>query len=264
MNIFRFELREQFRSFLIWTISLLAVLFLFTSLYPTFAASREAVERVYAGFPPGFAAAFAIDIKLMFSYGGFYQFVYTYLAIVGAIMASSLAIAAFSREKRSKCVDFLLAKPLSRGAVFGWKLLSGVTLLLCANALYLALAALAYGSSGQDPAGLGGFLWAACSMLFMQLLFYCFGVLYATLVKKVRSVSGIATAFGFGGFILSALYSLTGEEALKYIAPLKYFEPVKALTGGFPLDLALTGAALAAVCIAVSCARYCMMDAAAA
>ena len=264
MNIFLFELRAQLKSFLIWAASLLVVLFLFMSMYATFSAARESVERVYAGFPPGFAEAFAINIKLMFSYGGFYQFIYTYLAVIGAIMASSLSIATFSREKRNKCVDFLLAKPLSRGAVFGWKLLSGVVLLLGVNVLYLAAIAIAYGNNAQDPAGLGQFLWASCSMLFTQLVFYSFGVLYATLAKKVRSVSGIATAFGFGGFILSALYGLLKEDALIYVAPLKYFEPIKALTGGFPADLAITGAALAVLCVAVSYVRYRTMDAAAA
>lgn len=262
MNIYFYEIRSQLKTFIIWTVSILLVFLIFMSgLYQVFMDSKAEVEAAYNGFPPAFAAAFGIFITQLFTYGGFLQFIYTYIAIIGAIMASSIAITAFSREKRSKCVDFLLTKPVTRGRVFVSKLLSGLSMVIAANILFIAVSILAYNGNGQDPAQLGRLIWASSSLFFMQLVLLSLGILYATFARKVRSVSGIATAFGFGGFILSALYSMLHEEALRFVAPLKYFEPYPVFsTGGFETKYAVTAAAVVAAAICLSYWKYSRYD----
>jgi ABC-2 type transport system permease protein len=251
-------MKSQLRTFIIWTVSILLVLLIFMSgLYHVFMDSRVDIEKVSNGFPPAFAAAFGIVITQLFTYGGFFQFIYTYLAIVGAIMASSISISAFSREKRSKCVDFLLAKPVSRGSVFASKLLSGLTLLVVANILFIAASMIVYAMNGEDSAQLGRLAGASSSLFFMQLVFFSFGVLYAAFVRKVRSVSGIATAFGFAGFILAALRNLLDDEAIRFISPLMYFQPSSFLsTGSFETTYAVTAAIVTVLCICLSYWKY--------
>lgn len=262
MNIFAFEMRSQLRTFLIWAISLVLVFLIFMSgLYHVFMDSKVDIEKAYSGFPPAFADAFGIVITQMFSYGGFFQFIYTYIAIIGAIMASSIALTAFSREKRSKCVDFLLTKPVLRGRIFLSKLLSGITMLIVANILFVGVSVLAYLGNEQASAQLGRLVGASCSLFFMQLVFLSIGILYATFARKVRSVSGIATALGFAGFILSAMYSMLHEEAVRYIAPLTYFEPFQVFsTGGFETKYAVTAAVVFLACICASYLKYCRYD----
>ena len=95
----------------------------------------------------------------------------------------------------------------------------------------------------------------------MQLVFLSMGILYAAFAKKVRSISGNATAFGFAGFILMALYSLLKDEAIRYVSPLTYFNPgIVFLTGRFEAKYVITAAAVSAACIALAYIKYCRSD----
>jgi ABC-2 type transport system permease protein len=218
--------------------------------------SRDAVVSMTNNLPPAFSAAFGLYIDEIFTYGGFYSFIFTYIVLVGAIMASSISLSVFSREKRSKCLDFLLTKPVSRARIFSAKLLACLSLLAAMNILYIAAASIAYSASGEDPALMGTLVWASCALFFTQLVFMALGTIYAVFVRKVRSVSGIATGLGFAGFILSALHGILQEEAIRFIAPLKYFEPRAVFSeGGFELQYAVTAIAVIIACIVLSYMR---------
>ncbi len=255
MNIYLFELKSHSKTFLIWTACILFVLLVFmVGIYPVFNDAIDDVMRVINGFPPQFAAAFGFDLEGMFGFGGFYAFGFMYISLFGAIMAASLGLSAFAREKRSKCVDFLLTKPVSRETIFTAKLLGGLTVLAATNAIYIIAATLVGTANGVSG---GDMFAAALSLLLTQLVFYAAAIVYATLSKRVRSVSGAATAFGFAGFILSALVNILEEEAVRFIAPLKYFDPTAVFSGGgYEWPYALTGAAVIVICASVAWARF--------
>ncbi len=257
MTVFRFEFKEQFKSFFIWTISLVCLLLLFmVAIYPVFRDSIDDMIRVLSGFPPEFAAAFGFDLTSMFNFGGFYSVGFSYISLIGAIMAVSLAVSSFAREKRSKCVDFLLAKPISRQSIFVQKLLSGFCILIAANVLYVSVAIIL--GTANDTA----MLLPALSLFFTQLVFYALGVFFATFAKKIRSVSGVATAFGFGAFVLSALVNIFEEEFIRFIAPLKYFDPTAIFSsGGLEGQFALTGALVFVLCLGLAFTRFIKSDA---
>jgi ABC-2 type transport system permease protein len=262
MNIFAYETRSQLKNFIVWTATILLIFYLFVSaLYGVFVESREAVEKTYNGFPPAFAKAFGILIDQIFTYGGFFQFVFTYIALMGAIMASSLGLSVFSREKRSKCVDFLLTKPVSRGRIFILKLLSCLMLIVILNVLFVLISLYGYKGSNAEPIENGRLIWASSALFFTQLVFLSLGMLYAVYVRKVRAVSGIATGFGFAGFILMALVSILREENLRFISPLSYFTPSAVFTaGGYETKYAVTAAVVVAACFILSYLRYCRAD----
>jgi ABC-2 type transport system permease protein len=243
-------------------VSLLAFLLLFiAAFYGPFMESKEAVKTALGSLPPAFALIFGVSINIIFTFGGFFQFIYTYLGLIGAIMAASLALYAFSREKRSKCVDFLFVKPVERSRIFLYKLLSCLMLIVITNVLFVASSVIAYNINGQDPGGAGRLVLASMSLFLMQLTFLSMGILYATYARKVRSVSGIATSFGFAGFILMALYSLIKEDVIRYISPLTYFSPGTVfLTGGFDAKYAVTGAVVAVACVALAYVKYVKSD----
>lgn len=251
MNIYIFELRAQLKSFFIWTISILVVYLLFMSgLFNVLMDSRNTVEKAIEGFPPAFAAAFGVHVEKFFTFGGFYGFIFSYIALFGAIMAVSVSVSVFSREKRSKCVDFLLSKPVSRARIFISKLLAVLTVLLVMNILFVLISVITFSSSGTEGTAPGRLLWASCALFFTQLVFVAIGMVFAVFARKVRSVSSVATAFGFGGFILSALHGLLEKEYIRFIAPLKYFEtPSVFETGGYEVKYVVT-----AVIVVIACA----------
>lgn len=262
MNIYLFELKAQLKSFIVWTAVFLALLvLLMVAVYPIFYDSKDAMNAALQGFPPEFVAAFGMTMDDIFSYGGFFAFSFLYFSLMGAIMAATLGISVFSREKRAKCTDFLLTKPRARMTCFTAKLLSSLTVLLAMNILFVVTALILYRNAGQDAALTGRAALGASGLFFMQLVFLAIAVFAATFAKKIRSVSGIATAIGFGGFIMSALHSILEEEALRYVAPMKYFDVSAAFSkGSFETKYVVTAAVVTILLLAAACVKYCRSD----
>ena len=86
-------------------------------------------------------------------------------------------------------------------------------------------------------------------------------ILYAVAARKVRTITGPAMAFAFGGFILTALEGLIDREEMRYIAPFKYFDSFHAvLEGGFEPRYVLTAVVLFAAAMVVSFRMYVRKD----
>ena len=262
MNVFRFELRRAWIGAAVWTLVMTGLLCgLIIAALPAFLESRVAVENMLASFPPEFAAAFGLQMDNLFSFGGFFAFGFLYYALFGAIMASGIGLDLFSREKREKCMDFLLTKPRGRSRLFLEKLLAALSMLLVSNAVFIAASLVLYHAFAPAPLQFRHALLAASSLLWTELLFFAIGACVAVFARKVRSVSGLATAIGFGGFLLSALHSLLEEEMLRYITPFKYFDAANAFFDGtFEVNFALTGAAVTLALMIAAYARYTRAD----
>jgi len=262
MNVYRFELKRAWLGICIWTLLITGLLSgLIIGALSAFMDSRAAVESMLASFPPEFRAAFGLELDNLFSYGGFYSFGFLYFSLFGAIMASGIGLDLFSREKREKCMDFLLTKPRTRSRLFLEKLLAALTLLVLSNAIFILASLALYRAYAPAPLMMGRALLSSVSLLLTELLFFSIGACAGVFARKVRSVSGTATAIGFAGFLLSALHSLLEEEALRYITPFKYFDAAKAfLQGAFEPNYALTGSAIALVLMIAAYARYTRAD----
>ena len=262
MNIYVRELTAQLKTFILWTISIIVVFLLFMSgMFDVLMASRDTVEKAIAGFPSVFLLVFGLKPDEFFTFGGFFGFIFSYIALVGAIMAVSVSVSIFSREKRSKCVDFLLTKPVSRETIFFWKLLASLTILIVANILFVLVSVAAFSGSGTQGTDPGRLVWASCGLFFTQIIFMTIGLVFAVFVKKVRSVSGIATAVGIGGFILSALYELLDSESIRYIAPLKYFDTAHVIkTGGYEINYVITAVIVVLICGGLAFFRFTQSD----
>lgn len=262
MNVFRFELRRAWVGAAVWTLVILGLLGgLIIGALPAFLDSRAGVEAMLKNFPPAFAAAFGLQLDNLFSFGGFYSFGFLYYSLFGSIMVAIIGLDLFSREKREKCMDFLLTKPRTRSRLFGEKLLAALTLILVSNALFVAESLVLYRGYAPAPLEMGHALLAASSLICTELVLFAVAVFAAVFTRKIRSVSGAATAIGFAGFLLSALHSLLEEEALRYITPFKYFDAAKAFfEGSFDAKYAVTGAVLTVVLLVASYARYTRAD----
>jgi len=256
MNILKYELKSQAVSTVVWTVAIGLVFWgLMVGIYPLFQDSVADTEKIFESFPPQFAAVFGLEIKTIFSFSGYYGFCFGYLGLMGAIMASALGISVFARERRSRCSDFLLTRPLSRTGIFMWKLSACLILLAAVNIVYMILAVTAGEQNDTDMTLAGS------SMLFTQLVFFALGTFYGGYAKRIRSAAGAATAIGFGAFIVSALTGLLDEEWMRFISPLKYFDPADALnSGSYEFKYAVTGAAVILICMGAAYRRFVKND----
>ena len=261
MHVFLFELKSQLRPFLIGTVTLLAVaVLLLAGAYPIYRDSKSSVEQVIDGFPPQFAALFGVNDDV-FSFGGFYRFSSLYLMLTMAIMACAWGLTVFGREKRAKATDFLFVMPMPRRAIYAAKLAAGLTMVVVASLAFLAAVALTYTRFRDDPTAtsiaLPRLILAASSLLGVGVLFLAFGALTAVLLRRIRSVSGIATAFGVFGFMLVSLPEMTGEDKYRIISPFTWFNVSEALDHGrYEAGYLALAAVVAVACLAAGAVAY--------
>lgn len=243
-------------SVILWTVAIIALLLgLMLGVYPVFMESKADILNVLEGFPPEFSAAFGINIKSMFSFGGFYAFCFSYLSLMGGIMAAALGIDSFSRESRMKCLEFIFTKPVSRSMIFVQKLLANLCLIIAMNTVFMVMVQF-IGIKNNTNMFLPGL-----SLFFTQLVFLSLGMVYATFAKRVRSVSGMATTFGFVAFIMSALINILEEEALRFVTPLKYFDPTALfVNGSYEFQYAMTGVGIIVIGIAMAYMHFTTSD----
>ncbi len=263
MNVFKFEWKAQARTAISWAVSLLLCLIgLMVFVFPVYAGQKEELAKVLEGFPPEFAAAFlGTSIDTMFSFGGFYGFAFIYLSLMGGIMACTLGFSVFAREKRTRSMDFLFTKPKTRMTLFWAKLTSCLLWLILMNGIYILTLVLLNMREETDQAMPGRSLLAGLGMLLTQLFFLGVAVFGAVFLKKIRSVSGAAMAVGFGAFILTSLYSIMGEESLRYIAVFKYFDPAAAFgSGSYEVRYGVFALAMAACLIVTAYIKYVKSD----
>ncbi|MDF2608646.1 MAG: hypothetical protein K0R92_120 [Lachnospiraceae bacterium] len=262
MNIFTYEVKSQARSFLVWNVALLLTVIIFMGgVYPIYAESAQDILEMMKGFPEGFLEAFGFNIASLFSYGGFYSFSYVYIALVASIMAVIVALSIFAREKKMKCLDFIFTKPIARPALFGIKTLASLSIVILSNIIYSIINLVVYYLNGQDSEMAGRFVLASFGLLFTQLVFLAIGVFLSTFMKKIRSVSGIATSVGFIAFILTALANLLEEEAMYFITPFKYFDPLTVMEEGhYEVKYMIAAIFVISLCMGSSYVRFIKSD----
>lgn len=262
MNVYTFELQKQAWSIAFQTVVLAGLLAgLMLAVYPVYVGAEEQVKAALSGFPPEFAAAFGLAVENIFSYGGFYAFGNLYLTLVGAIFAATLGLSVFAREKRSQCIDFLLTKPLGRGKTFNAKLLACLSGLIVMNAVFVAVSFAVHAWSGDTQVSSDRIALVSLGMAGTQVVFLALGVFFALFLRRVRSVSGIASMLGMAGFVLMALVNLTEEDALRFVSPLQYFDPTPVFsTGSYDVAYVATAAALTVVLLVVSFVHFCKSD----
>lgn len=258
--VYRFELKRQLVGTLLWACVLAAVLWVLVyGFYPIFLECRPVVEVYIASFPAGFAEAFGFDLDDLFGFDSYYNLVYLYEALLGAIMISTAAVVVFGREKKEKCADFLMTRPAGRGLIFGKKLLCCLTLLLIADAPYMALYLL---SHSQKAGSVDRVMWlSALCLPLTQLVFLSIGTFAAVFLRRVRTPAGLGTGIGMFAFLMSVVHSLTEKEVFWYVSPLFYFNPETVVkTGSYDVPCVVLAAVLILMLTGAAYFRYTRQD----
>ncbi|MFV0466625.1 MAG: ABC transporter permease [Lachnospiraceae bacterium] len=263
MNLFYFELKLYLKSAIGWLISVVAILILLmVGLFPLYMNAEEEINQILQNFSPVFAQAFGIAISDMFTFGGFYNFSFGYISLLAGVMAASLAITVFAREKKAKCLDFILTKPMSRKGIFLYKLAMSLAVLISFNLIYNLVFLWIYQVGGDNGVSFGSVLHAGMGLLYTQLVFLAVGILFGVLARRIRSVSGTATIVGLAAFILSSLANVLDDEKMDYIAPLKYFAPDRIFKGdNYQASLVVAAFIIITACLAIAFTKFVNSDA---
>ena len=261
MNILLHELRAYRKSTIIWTISLIAVVALFMSLFPSFTKDTEEFRKLLEGYPVALREAFGINLDNFFSILGFYCYGLSFVTLCGAIQAMNLGTSIVSKEVREKTADFLLTKPVTRTAVLTNKLLAALISIIITNIVYLAAATLLAYQVATVDFEVSIFILLSLTVFFVQLIFLALGIIISVIVQRIKSVLTVSLATVFAFYFLGLFSSTSGDEAKRYLSPFKYFDTAYIMEkSGYEASFLITGAVVIVIAIGISFFIYAKKD----
>ncbi|MFS0862884.1 ABC transporter permease subunit [Fredinandcohnia sp. 179-A 10B2 NHS] len=260
MNIFIHELKANRKSTAIWTVSLLALMVLFMSMFPTISKEVDEFKKMLEGFPIAVQQALGIQVDSFASILGYYSYVFMYITLCGAIQAMNLGTSIVSKEVREKTADFLLTKPVTRTTILTAKVLAAVISLLLTSILYMVGSGLMVNVVATDYS-MTAFLLINLSLFIIQLIFLALGIFVSVYFPKIKSVLTVSLGTVFAFFIIGMLSATSGDEVKRYLSPFKYFDPSYIIKNtSYELPFLLIGIGFIVVAIVVSYFFYTKKD----
>lgn len=224
MNVFFHELNAYRKTTIIWTLSLVGVMALFMSVFPTIAKDIEEYKKVLEGFPDAVKQALGLQVETFGSVLGFYSYVFVYISLCGAIQAMNFGTGIVSKEVREKTADFLLTKPITRKAILTAKISAAFTSILFTSIVYIIASWLVVAVVATDEYSSKAFLLISISLFLLQVIFLAIGILFSVFLPKIKSVLTVSLGTVFAFFIIGMLSSSSVDEFKRYLSPFKYFD----------------------------------------
>ncbi|MEH7084094.1 ABC transporter permease subunit [Neobacillus drentensis] len=261
MNIFFHELRAYRKSTIIWSCSLVLIIALFMSFYPAFANDAEDFQKIMEGYPEAIRNAIGFNLGNFFTILGFYCFPLSFITLCGAIQAMNLGTSIVSKEVREKTADFLLTKPVTRTKVLTSKLFAAFVSIVITNIIYLVVTMFMVFQVKTDDFSVKILILLSLTMFFIQLIFLAVGIMISVIVPKIKSVLSVSLTTVFAFYFLGMFSSTTGEEAKRYISPLKYFDTAYIIKhSGYETSFLVAGAVIIILAITASYFVYLKKD----
>ncbi len=228
------DVRQRLRSVAQWGLGLVAVHFIYLAFYPAFAEQTAMLHAFLQQLPPEYLAAFSLNRVDLSRVLGYYSMIFLFVQIILAVQASRYGFDLLTAEMRDRTADFLLTRPVSRGQVFGAKLLAALTALglTCAVTWASAWGSIALFHAGHpyDPHRLALIL---VSVAPFQGFFLAVGAALSMIVPRIRHSLPYALGLAFGMYFLGAVGNLQGEASpLDGLTPFKAFDPAEVVLHG--------------------------------
>lgn len=224
MNIFLHEIRAFGKSTIVWTVSLIALVLFFMSLFPSFAKDADQVNELLQTLPEALRKAVGIEIGHFTSILGFYSYVFMYISLCGAIQAMMIGASILSKEVREKTVDFLLTKPVSRTTIIVSKLSAAFVSIAITSLSFILCAYFIASYVKTENFNEQAFFLLSFTLFFVQVMFLAIGVIASMLLPKLKSVLSLSLGVVFAFFFIGMFGSTVGEASVRYITPFKYFD----------------------------------------
>jgi len=261
-NIYKQEFSMHLRSVITWSASIAALIFVYVSLFSSFAQDAALLNQAMARFPKELRMAFGLSDVDLSTVLGYFSFVFFFVQICMAIQAANYGFSLVSVEEREWTADFLLAKPVGRAQILTSKLLAALSGLTITNiVVWISSVGFINLFKGDRAYETRPLLLLLLSIVVFQLFFLTVGLVVSLLVKRMRSVTPYSMALGFGMYVLSAFGDMLGESTLEKITPFKHFDPKYIIQhGAYDLPLAMISVSVIVVSLIASYVLYARRD----
>jgi ABC-2 type transport system permease protein len=230
-------------------------------MFPAFSSDAAEFKKILEGYPEALRKAIGLSIDSLTSFLGFYSFTFLYIMLCGAMQAMNLGTSIISKEVREKTADFLLTKPVTRTKIMTSKLLAALASLVITNIVYLIAVNIMSSIVNTEEYSTKIFFMLSITLFFLQLIFLALGIIISVVMPKIKSVLPISLSTVFGLFFIGAIGATSGDEALRYISPFKYFDTAYIIkNSSYEASFIITGIVFIILAISASYLIYSKKD----
>lgn len=230
MTLVKHELRQGKTSFLIWTVSIGALLAICVFLFPEMKGQMNGISDVFASMG-SFTEAFGMDRLNFGTLIGFYAIECgNVLGLGGAFFASLCAVGILSKEENEKTAEFLLTHPVSRTRIITEKLIAVLIQITAMNLIIFALSVATIAAVGEAiPWKEIRLLHLGYYLLQLEIAGICFGI--SAFLRKGSAGAGLGIAAMM--YFLNLIANIAdAADFLKYITPFGYCEGADIVSNG--------------------------------
>lgn len=259
MTLIKHELRQGWKSLIIWTVSIGFFVSICVFMYPEMGNQMEDVNDMFSSMG-SFTSAFGMDRLNFGTLIGFYAIECgNILGIGGSFFAALLGISALAKEEKERTAEFLLTHPVSRIRIITEKLAAIMLQILIMNIVVFGLSIVSVIIIGEEIP------WNELCLMHLSYFFVqielagiCFGI--SAYLKN--GGLGIGLGIAIVMYFLNIVANISDSaEFLKYITPFGYAEGADILTDKC-LDIGklMLGMVFTIIGIAIAYRKYTRKD----
>lgn len=222
MTLIKHELRQGWKSLMIWTISIGFFVAICVFMYPEMESEMEGVNDMFSSMG-AFTAAFGMDRLNFGTLIGFYAVECgNILGIGGSFFAALIGISVLAKEEKERTAEFLLTHPVSRMRIITEKLASIMLQIIIMNIVIFILSLASTTIIDESiPWKELSLLHLSYFLIQIELAGICFGISAFLKTGGLGIGLGIATIMYFLNIVANISES---AEFLKFITPFGYAE----------------------------------------
>lgn len=259
MTIYKKEMRQSFKTLVIWTLSVAFMVLICIVMYPEMKSQMDSVNDMFANMG-SFTAAFGMD-KLNFgTLIGFYGIECgNMLGIGGGFFAALIGTGVLAGEEKEHTAEFLLTHPVSRASVLIQKLLAVFTQIFILN-VFVAAVGFISAAAIDEKINTGDFflLHTAYFLMQLQTACICFGI--SAFIK--RGSTGVGLGIAMMLYFMNIVCNISEKaDFLKYYTPYSYSDSGRVLSdGALDAGLVFAGATFAVIGVLLAFVKYTRKD----
>ncbi len=225
MNIIKQEFKQNFKSWLIWFVSLSVFV---TIMMLEFSAYKDNPEllAVLDAFPKEMLEAFGLNSASLTTVSGFVSVSMLYMQLMAGIYAIMLGANQLAKERKSKTSEFIFVMPVKREVLLSYKWIVG---LIYCGLMSISIHGIMIVSTLRYEPEVSFYQYISLSILAMFILlslFMSLGLLLASVLLRPKLSLMIGPIIVFVMYIMSVMIGLVEALSwLRYLTPFEYFDP---------------------------------------
>ena len=235
MTLLKIEWKNNQKNLLAWCISLILIIFLFMSIFPSLENSgmRDMLTTKLDTLPENMLKAFHLNSgPSLVETTGYFAYVFQYIFIAASMYAVMLGTKMLVKEETEGTIEFLYAQPISRKKIVLDKLLASLTIItLFWVTTFLASlgAALLFNKGNMTTEDIfSGLTKIFVTEWFVLLFFLSLGFLLSSVLKQANL--GVSMGLVFVFYLMGILGDLQESlSILKDISPMAQAGPAAIL-----------------------------------